>query len=404
MRICVLGGGGNVAEAVSALLHARGHVVYQYRPPRHVDVQGVPIRPSRNSARLNSSSIELVGDPLHDLSTHRLRWIDIGEFSNVDTFVCAFPSYLATYVGRELGAHIQGRPFINLSDRFLGTYDMVNSLKNRHGFSAGPSICVAFNGVPVMAQKATRDAPLTVYYFKRRHSIAVYPSNAEAQGRALLEEVFGLGANDLRCYETMLHLAFENAHCVEHSVVDLENVSARRYASPNKIYSQGLYTDQAIRRIDAVLADRDNIASAVVGGQFASLRQYDLAVFGGYASSDPSLAGTQDFRIHHANLMHAPSPMSWGAFGFEDTGWSMVTLESFARLFGVQSPSLTKLIDDWCARTQTDYRVTGRTVRSLQLLSTGQNSPPKSYTHLTWQPGFLSQSIALPNHLTPRAV
>ena len=175
MKVCVLGGGGNVAEAVAAWLHARRHEVFLYRFPKPIPVEGIPPRPRRSAIRLAETRIvSHVGR--YDYSGVKiLKFIEKSEFKRIDVFIFAFPSFLAEHCGRTLGPHVAGRPFINLSDRFLGTASFLAEVINQFGPRHLPQFSIAFNGVPVLAQKPSRDAPLRVFYVKPRHAFSVYP-------------------------------------------------------------------------------------------------------------------------------------------------------------------------------------------------------------------------------------
>jgi hypothetical protein len=131
----------------------------------------------------------------------------------------------------------------------------------------------------------------------------------------------------------------------------------------------------------------------VVGSDFASLADYDAQVFGSGGAPSLALAGRADFRIEHESLRRAPAPEYWGAFGYEDTGWSMVTLESLARVFRIPTPALSRLIDDWCIYSGVDLRMHGRTCRSLGLEAPSPADGQRDYRSLGWLPGFESGRI-----------
>lgn len=367
MRVCILGGGGNVAEAVSSALKVQGHQVSQFRFDVQIPVQGTPPRPPRSAARLVESQIKRVFHTAQDLPDYKNDWVSTAQFKDIDAFVFAFPSYMAEPCARILGPHLAGRPLVTLSDRFLGSYAFLSEVLHQHGAHCMPSFAVAFNGVPIMAQKERRDSALSVFYIKSKHSFACYPQSSTQDARSLLGDLLGLKAEHLNLYDSMLHLAFENTHCIEHAVVDLANLRSGKYTAGGKLYSPELYKPEVLSRINAVAADRDRVSQAVLGKNFASLKEYDLRVFNQSGSPGSSIAGQADFRIHHDALSKAPNPESWGAFGYEDNGWSMVTLESFGKLFNVATPALSSLIDDWNAYAKCDYRIVGRTANSLRL-------------------------------------
>lgn len=388
MRICILGGGGNVAEAVSSALKVKGHQVSQFRFDVQIPVQGTPPRPPRSAARLVESQIKRVFESAQDLPDYKNDWISVAQFKDMDAFIFAFPSYMAEPCARLLGQHMAHRPLLTLSDRFLGSYAFLTEVLHHHGEQFMPSFAVAFNGVPIMAQKETRDSAVSVFYIKSKHSFACYPQAATQDAKGLLSDMLGLGNDQLNRYDSMLHLAFENTHCIEHAVVDLANLRSGKYRAGGKLYSKELYKPEVLNRIDAVAADRDRISRTVLGKNFASLKEYDLRVFNQGGSPGSSIAGQADFRIYHDSLSKAPNPERWGAFGYEDNGWSMVTLESFGKLFNVPTPALSSLIDDWNAYTKCDYRIVGRTASSLRLYNQAFDmKKPEGYRQLSWLNG-----------------
>lgn len=381
LHACILGGGGNVAEAVAAHLLSRGHRVSQFRFSEPVTIPGVPQRPPRSKQRLNRLAFKNESGQPCSLQNGTVPWISPEQFHDVDVFLFAFPSYMAEPVGDKVGAYLAGRPIINLSDRFLGSFALMQTIKKKHGVEAMPRWVAAFNGVPIMALKAERDAPTTIYYVKPAHSIAWYPQNRDvkAQTYRFLMELFGFKESQLKPYQSMLHLAFENAHCIEHAVVDLENLNRDAYQAGRHLYSPQLYTEVMIARMNTIITERDRVAERVLQQQFTSLSGYDQKIFGTGAVASAAV-GTSAFRIQHPGLSKAPSLLKTTAFGYEDIGWSLVTLESVAKYYGISVPEVTRLIEEWNAYSRCDYRVQGRTLSSLDVINT--------QGHLCWPSDF----------------
>ena len=166
-------------------------------------------------------------------------------------------------------------------------------------------------------------------------------------------------------YASLLDLAFENAHCIEHAVADIQNLKRNSYVAGNRLYSRYLYDDRIVNRIAKIILERDQVAISILKRSFASLADYDHRVFRGESAMNASLAGTARFRCHHQLLSQAPSPEDYNAFGYEDIGWSMVPMESMAKRVSIPTPNLTALIDEWSEFMDCDYRSHGRTLQTF---------------------------------------
>ena len=397
MKVCVLGGGGNVAEAVAANLVANGHQVSQFRFAEQISIRGIPKRENRSLERVSELKFLNVSTQECLLESKKIQCFTSEgseSFSKFDLFIFAYPSYMAEVVAKRLGNKIAGKPLINLSDRFLGTYSFIFNVNKLYGSQFLPSVAVAFNGVPIMALKPDRNSPTHIYYIKPKHSIAWYPQTREGRTAAykLLIDLFKFESSQLIPYSSMLHLGFENAHCIEHAVVDLYNLQKEKYQTGNFLYSPELYDKEVLAKVEQILNERDQIANRVVGRSFASLKDYDIRVFGSGGNPDLALAGTSAFRITHDSLSKAPSMLRTTAFGYEDIGWSMVTLESFAKAFAINTPNLTTLINEWNYFMGCDYRTAGRTINTLDLLPIPNvhNQTINDYRDLNFLPNFMT--------------
>jgi len=398
LNVCILGGGGNVAEAVIGKLLANGHSVSQFRFATQKVIPGVPQRPPRSMDRIKEIKfIQVNGEENESLVSKEIETItsvDYEFFHKFDVFIYAYPSYMTESVANELGKHLIGKPLVNLSDRFLGSYSLVKHMQRLYGQT--PIVCAAFNGVPIMALKDKRENPTTVYYVKPKHSVSWYPQTRDGRTQAisLLLDLFGFSADCLIPYPNMLHLALENTHCIEHAVVDLYNLKKENYSdTSNKLYSETLYKNECISRIESIVNERNKISQKLVGRIFYSLKDYDVKVFGiNSQSTNLADAGTEKYRIQHKYLSQAPNLSKTTAFGYEDIGWSMVTLESLAKAFSIESPELSALIDEWNQYMNEDYRKVGRTIEKLDLIKHVNGAASlKDYRDLNWNSDFMTE-------------
>jgi hypothetical protein len=385
MKVCIIGGGGNVSEGVGAFLATQGHSVYYFRFKNPIHVAGVPRRPERARERLRSvlvAPIAELGSPSVSL---QYRWCSEREIEGADVVLFAMPSYMSEVVGARLGKHLRNKVFLNLSDRFLGTYALLHTIDANYGVEALPRLAIAFNGVPIMAQKQGREGATVAFHVKPSHTFSAYPAACRAECEQILTTLFELKVTQLRMLPTFLHLAFENAHCIEHAVADLANLKLEKYRHDTRLYDRCRYTASITNRIGKLVAERDAISMRCLGRRFLSLADYDRLVFPSRDGSLLAVAGLPEYRIYHERLRCAPSPESYNAFGFEDVGWSMVTMESVARHMGMATPHLTLLIDEWCMYVQVDYRSAGRTLKSLGLGNTRCGEVP-TINGLMWRP------------------
>ena len=336
-----------------------------------------------NNERLVSKQIETITSENYEF------------FNKFDVFIYAYPSYMTECAATELGRHLIGKPLVNLSDRFLGSYSLVKQMQKLYGPTAVPSVCAAFNGVPIMALKETRENPTTIYYVKPRHSICWYPQTRDGRTKAIiiLLDLFKFSEDCLIPYPNMLHLAFENTHCIEHAVVDLYNLKNKNYSNTSsKLYSETLYKNECISRIERIVIERNKVSQKLVGKAFYSLRDYDVKVFGNAQSTNLNDAGTEKYRIEHKCLSKAPNLSTTTAFGYEDIGWSMVTLESLAITYGIDTPELSALINEWNEYMNCDYRQIGRTIQKLDLLKNVEEIANfKEYRNLNWNHDFMTE-------------
>lgn len=361
MKVVIIGGGGNVAEAMAAFLLERGISLSVWRFKEHVHVPGTPLRPSRDIERLNKTELR----PRVGLSEYahssKTVWASEADLNQADIIIFSMPSYMAEYAARALGRYISNKILLNVSDRFLGTYAFLRVMQ-RNKFPM-PSISIAFNGVPLMSQKKRRDGFNVLFHVKPRHSYTYWPPEKKAEAEESLNYLFGIYPEQLKQFAGWLPLAFENVHCIEHAVADLANLKKLHYSNPTLLYSEDAYDAEITGRISRISLERDVIAQKIVGRCFSSLTDYDHNVFPTLHDDLKSLAGLEKYRQHHEALRHAPAPDVVGAFGYEDIGWAMVPMESVAKSVGVDTPHLSALINNWNELQGVNYRKVGRIIR-----------------------------------------
>ena len=226
MKVCIIGGGGQVAEALGTLLRQNDIDVFFYRPERIV-VPGVPVRPRRASAQLENITIDSTKLTTIEKATFRYNWFDEIKLCACDVFVFAMPSYLAEPIARKLAKYLSGRVLINISDRFLGTYAMNREIINV-GYP-GVKLAVAFNSPPLISYQPIRDGKTKVYYDKSSVYISCYPKDKIQEAKNIVSYLLNLPKLNIKTASNMLELAFENTQSIIHAVQDLENLKSGKY-------------------------------------------------------------------------------------------------------------------------------------------------------------------------------
>lgn len=357
--VCVLGGGGQLAEAVSAWLAGRGHRVRHYRPAA-VRIPGVPARPPRPRSRLDAFRLAREEMATMDGGMGRYRWTDRSDAARAEVFVYCLPSYLAEIIGFRLAGALHGKYLVNLSDRFLGTDGLCRAAERAHrGWRAAAA--VAFNSPPVLAYQRRRDAETSLLYAKPFVLAAPTEPHMTETAASVVADLFGI--DQVRWLPSTLELAFENINSIVHAVQDLTCLRTGSFGRPGGLYDPETYTAPMVARIDAVARDRDQIAAIYTGRGFRNLTTFDASTF--CTTSLGVAPGTPAYRHRHPLLATVPRPEVFTAHGYEDVGWSLVPLESLGRLARLVTPALSSLIDEWNTLMGVDYRLVGRTAASL---------------------------------------
>jgi len=365
MKVAILGGGGQTGTAIGAKLIRQGHKVWFYRFPAWINIPGVPKRPKKSRTEIEELKLAINKSTVSEEGYRAIhRWANELEFNRVDILIFTFPSYLAEILGHLIGHHISGVPFLNISDRFLGS---IAFLKAANGTKRGSSsFCIALGSPPLLAYQLEQAKGETIlYYQKPVVLISCFPVSEVKRSLHIINHLFDIPIVNIRVMPTLLHLAFENIQSIVHAVQDLYNLKKGYYTNPKYLYSPLTYTPEIVERINKVVEERDLIAATFGIHGLRSLKEFDNSTF--ITSKVAYPVGTAYYRHVHPLLSKLPAPPYYKCHGFEDVGWSMVTLESFGLLAKVLHPELTSLIDEWNILMKVDYRRVGRTVQTLDI-------------------------------------
>lgn len=369
MDVCVIGGGGQIAEGIGTLMRQRSRSLnVSYYRLEQVAIPGVPARPRRPRSYFDEISVVGSGLTAIESATIRNRWSDEQMMQRCDIFVFAMPSYLAEHTARLLAKYLSGKVLINISDRFLGTYAMNNEVV-RAGYTP-IKMGIAFNSPPIIAYQPQRNEQIRVYYDKASVHISCFPPNEILSAIGIISDVFGIPKSSVKAAPSLLYLAFENTQSIVHAVQDLENLQRGNYCADGfgSRYDESAYTEKMVRRVKLIIEERDVVASFYLNTRTRSLFDYDRASDTIFCTNLGIAYGTAVYRQCHPVLRMVPRPSVYYAHGYEDVGWAMVPLESFARIARLETPHLSRLITDWSRFMMNNYRATGRTARTLNLV------------------------------------
>lgn len=366
MKVCIIGGGGQVAEGIGAMLIQNNIDVFFYRAKR-IFVKGTPIRPKRTQNRFDN--IEIIGTKktIIEEATFKYEWADESMLIKCEVFIFTMPSYTAEVIARSLSKYLSGKILINISDRFLGTFAMNQEILKAGYKTLGFGI--ALNSPPIVAYQPIRNGFTKVYYDKSSVNFSCLSNNYSSEAIQILKDVLKLPEKSIKMSSSMLGLAFENTQSIVHSVQDLENLLLGNYGvnGIGSRYDKCSYTDMMVKNINEIIVERDEVSHYYLGLKFKSLADYDIASNKKFKTGLSIEYGTALYRQEHNILNTVPRPSIYYAHGYEDIGWSMVPLESFAKKAGIKTPNLSKLIDRWSFFMSNDYRANGRTIESLGL-------------------------------------
>jgi hypothetical protein len=281
--------------------------------------------------------------------------VDRWECGRADIYVFCLPSFLAEFVGYRLGHALRDKFVVNVSNRFMGTEALCQAAERT---SAGWSMAgaVAFNSPPLLAYQRVRNAATSLLYSKPFVLAAPCRGTPISTAASVIADLFGI--REIRWMPSELELAFENINSIVHAVQDLACLRAGLFNFPGPLYDRATYTDEMVRSINAVTADRDLVAASFTIQRYRSLAEFDATTFATPNITFPP--GSATYRQVHPLLSKVPRPTTFTAHGYEDVGWSMVPMEALGRKHGLSTPYLSRLIDEWNRMTGFDYRSFGR--------------------------------------------
>ena len=382
MNVCIIGGGGQIAESVGNLLVARG-IPHTFYRPRKINIPGVPRRPDRPRFRLEKLETKTKTDEAESY-TGAYSWADDGDLKKTDVFIYTLPSFLAEYIGFELASYLSGKVVINVSDRFLGTYALSKAVKMR--MFKPISLGVGFNSPPFLAYQLSRRTATNIYYQKPFVIAGCFPVQKEDEARNIVSSIFGLDYERVKIVSSCVDLAFENINSILHVVQDLVNLKKNKYDKIGQLYGRETYTPEMVGRIIELVRERDQVALYFTSRRPRTLEVFDGSTFFNQTINGQLEGGSAEYRHHHPMLSKIPTPLWYSAHGYEDIGWSIVPLESFGAAVGVKTPQLTRVINEWNALMNTDYRRVGRTAQSLGLLDFVPKEFAANPTNWAWEP------------------
>jgi len=389
MKIVIIGGGGQVADAIGIMLMNRGFDISFFRFKNRIFISGVPLRPLRSAKRYTKVNIISGANSQTDSFEYSYKWVNEDEIEKADVIIYSLPSYLAEYTGFFLSKQLDGKILINLSNRFLGTYSLAVSAKKSNP-KFNPNVFIAFNSPPILSYQKNRDEFSKIFYQKPIVMCSCFPKKKSNETKSLLKTLFDFTEDSIRLMPSELDLSFENINSILHAVQDLENLRSNIYLEQGagSLYSAKTYVKSMVDKTDKIVLERNLIAEKYSSEKFRSLIEFDLSTFKIAENIKQNYSDSISYRHDHKVLKEIPNPTWYNAHGYEDVGWSLTTLESFGNLANISTPHLSKLIDAWNHYTKVDYRKQGRTIKSLSLINLISAPDPQNrafFQNWNWQ-------------------
>lgn len=361
MKITIIGGGGNTAEATGAMLLMKGHQVNFYRFPHHIHIVGLPIRPHRSLSRLQKIEIS----PSEDYKDYKYMgkaiYIDKSDISKSDAIIIALPSYMMEILPSLLPFTFGGKIVISLCERFHNTEVFFRSLRTLgHPF---PKIMISHRSDPFDSNKISHEGINRLWRIKENNDYYITPCNSFKEALNVMVALYGDQALKWKRVKSLWDISFQNINAISHAVTDLFALQENKYIIGTPHYTPLTYTPKIVDIINKVIGDRDLITRHILGCSYLSLGQHEARSYGADGLED--ILGTHLFRFENRILKNRPAPVWYRMSGFEDIGWSIVPMEEVARHFGIKVKYVTSLINAWISLTNIDYRKYGRHLGSI---------------------------------------
>lgn len=379
MKIVIIGGGGQVADAIGVMLMNKGFDVSFFRFKNRIYISGAPLRPTRSSKRYSKVNIISGVNSQTDSFEYSYKWVNEFEIEKADVIIYSLPSYLAEYTGFFLSKQLNNKILINLSNRFLGTYSLAVSAKKANP-KFNPNLFISLNSPPLLSYQKNRDEFSKIFYQKPIVMCSCFPKTKGSETKTLLKTLFDFNDKTIRLMRSELDLSFENINSILHAVQDLENLRNNIYLEQGtgSLYSAKTYVKSMVDKIEKIVLERNSVADKYSSEKYRSLIDFDLSTFKIADKEKHDYLDSISYRHEHKILKEIPNPTWYNAHGYEDIGWSLTTLESFGDFANVPTPYLSKLIDDWNQFSRIDYRKQGRTIKSLSLAPIINTPDPKN--------------------------
>jgi hypothetical protein len=228
MKVVIIGGGGQVADAIGIMLMNKGFDVSFFRFKNQIFISGVPLRPIRSAKRYTKVNIISGVNSQTESFEYAYKWADENVIAKADVIIYSLPSYLAEYAGFFLSKQLDGKILINISNRFLGTYSLAVSAKKSNP-KFNPNLFIAFNSPPLLSYQKNRDEFSKIFYQKPVVMCSCFPKRKSNETKSLLKTLFDFNEESIRVMPSELDLSFENINSILHAVQDLENLRNNIY-------------------------------------------------------------------------------------------------------------------------------------------------------------------------------
>lgn len=349
-NIAILGS-GNAACTYSAYLGKRGHTIRLYDSPRFED----NLTPIREYGGMDIVGADTGFGPISLITTDAQEAIQ-----GVKVVMVVVPAFGHRALAEQMAPYAEdGQIFILNPGAMCGALEFLNTLRQ-----CGCTKDVVVGELESNIFACRRVGPTTVDIFGKKASMGISTIPA---GRVddVIKDLNVFFPNLFLPRPNLLYTSFAYGNMIIHPAGSLLNMGRIEWTHGDyKFYWEGL-TPGVCRNIEAVDQERLQLGTAL-GCHIESLLEASHRFYG-----HPERDSVYDFfRQSEVNDQpdrpSAPKDLT-SRYITEDVPYGLVPMSELGRLTGVETPAIDALITIASIANQEDYRLTGRTLKSLGL-------------------------------------
>lgn len=351
MAIAAVLGSGNAACTYSAYLGKRGHEIHLYDSARFEE----NLTPIRENGGMDMVGADTGFGPISMVTTDIEKAI-----KGVKVIFVVLPAFGHKTTAEAVAPYAEdGQIFLLNPGAMCGALEFYNTLR-----SCGCTKDVVVGELESNIFACRRIGPTTVDIFGKKHSMAVSTIPADKVEETIRElEVFY--PDQFIAKPNMFHTSLAYGNMIIHPAGSLLNMGRIEWTHGNyKFYWEGL-TPGVCRNIEAVDQERRDLGEAL-GCKIESLLEASHRFYG-HPERDSVYEFYRQSEVNdQPDRPSAPKDLS-SRYITEDVPYGLVPMSELGKALGVATPVIDSLITVASVANENDYRVTGRTLKSLGL-------------------------------------